>query len=204
MPSEAVRVRSDVARDEANATAWTTEEEPFVETPELKTLAEAAEAASSTDITTPANATDSTDVTKLTEATEATEATESAPPIDTALGLSYAGGIKGLYDPMLQMFSDLQPKKAANIAEAYAANDWPTYAIDVHALKSNALSIGAKHLSELAKSLELAAKTIGKDGATEEEKSEAEATIRAHHAELMELYEDVAGEAKKLLAASQE
>ena len=124
---------------------------------------------------------------------------ETAPLIDKALGLSYAGGIRELYDPMLQMFSDLQPKKAANIAEAYAANDWPTYAIDVHALKSNALSIGAKHLSELAKSLELAAKAIGKDGATEEEKSEAEQTIHAHHAELMELYEDVAGEAKKVL-----
>ena len=34
-------------------------------------------------------------------------------------------------------------------------------------------------------------------------KSEAEATIRAHHAELMELYEGVAGEAKKLTEAPQ-
>ena len=132
------------------------------------------------------------------------EATEDADLlIDTALGLSYAGGIRDLYDPMLRMFSDLQPKKAAKIAAAYAAADWQTYAIDVHALKSNALSSGAKHLSELAKSLELAAKAIGKAETTVEEKSEAEATIRAHHAELMELYEGVAGEAKKLTEAPQ-
>ena len=136
---------------------------------------------------------------ETTEAAANLEEDEERMPTEAVLE-----GIKGLYDPMLQMFSDLQPKKSANIKAAYDANDWPTYAIDVHALKSNALSIGAKHLSELAKSLELAAKTIGKDGATEEEKSEAEQTIHAHHAELMELYEDVAGEAKKLLAASQE
>ena len=138
-----------------------------------------------------------------TETPELTTLAEAEPLIDTALGLSYAGGIRDLYDPMLRMFADLQPKKSEKIAATYNAADWPTYSIDVHALKSNALSIGAKHLSELAKSLELAAKAIGKAETTVEEKSEAEATIRAHHAELMELYEDVAGEAKKLLTTPQ-
>lgn len=133
-----------------------------------------------------------------TETPELTTLAEAEPLIDTALGLSYAGGIRDLYDPMLRMFADLQPKKSEKIAATYNAADWPTYSIDVHALKSNALSIGAKHLSELAKSLELAAKAIGKAEATAEEKHEAEATIHEHHAELMKLYEDVAGEAKKL------
>ena len=126
---------------------------------------------------------------------------EAAPIIDTELGLSYAGGIRELYDPMLQMFADLAPKKAETIAAAYDKSDWKTYAIDVHALKSNALSIGARTLSELAKKLELAAKAIGKDGATEEEKNTAEATIREHHEELLEKYEAVAKQAKTLLVS---
>ena len=125
---------------------------------------------------------------------------EAAPLLDTELGMSYAGGILELYQPMLQMFADLQPEKSKVIAAAYDAADWKTYAIDVHALKSNALSIGARSLSELAKTLELAAKAIGKEETTKEEKQEAEATIRGHHEELIEKYEAVAEEAKKLLA----
>lgn len=128
------------------------------------------------------------------------DADEAAPLLDTELGMSYAGGILELYQPMLQMFADLQPEKSKVIAAAYDAADWKTYAIDVHALKSNALSIGARSLSELAKTLELAAKAIGKEETTKEEKQEAEATIRGHHEELIEKYEAVAEEAKKLLA----
>ena len=130
---------------------------------------------------------------------EVSEADADAPLLDTALGLSYAGDVMELYQPMLQMFVGLQPEKAKHIAAAYDAADWKTYAIDVHALKSNALSIGARSLSELAKNLEFAGKAIGKEETTEEEKQAAEATIRAHHAELMDMYEAVAAEARKVL-----
>ena len=55
-------------------------------------------------------------------------------------------------------------------------------------------------IRDSAKTLELAAKAIGKEETTKEEKQEAEATIRGRHEELLEMYEAVAEEAKKLLA----
>lgn len=52
-------------------------------------------------------------------------------------------------------------EKADYIERLFEERSWKNYVIEVHALKSTSLSIGAAKLSELAKKLELAGKAGG-------------------------------------------
>lgn len=78
-------------------------------------------------------------------------------------------------------------EKIAQINSLAAEENWKNYTIEVHALKSTSLSIGAVKLSEFAKRLELAGKSGDND------------MIRKENDELMKLYADVIGEGRKLL-----
>jgi len=82
----------------------------------------------------------------------------------------------------------LYPAKQQEIQASYDAEDWQSYAIKVHSLKSTSLSIGGQKLSELAKQLEKA----GKEKEVE--------FIRKHHGAVMKLYEDTVRECHNILS----
>lgn len=65
------------------------------------------------------------------------------------------------------------------IASLYEAENWPDYAVKVHALKSTSLTIGAEELSEQAKALEQAGK------------KEDIPYIQENHQKLLEMYDNV-------------
>ena len=95
------------------------------------------------------------------------------------LGLDYCGGEEDFYREMLRMFCAQGGEKRAEIASLYERENWPDYAVKVHALKSTSLTIGAEKLSAQAKALELA----GKQGDVD--------YIREHHPGLLSGYEEL-------------
>ena len=99
--------------------------------------------------------------------------------IDVKLGLDYCGGEEDFYREMLRMFCAQGGEKRAEIASLYERENWPDYAVKVHALKSTSLTIGAEKLSAQAKALELA----GKQGDVD--------YIREHHPGLLSEYEEL-------------
>lgn len=104
--------------------------------------------------------------------------------IDRRMGETYCGS-KEDYQEILKIFCDYGAEKKREIQNLYEKHDWKGYAIEIHALKSTSLGIGAVRLSELAKRLELAAK---------EEKEEM---IFAEHDAAMEEYRMVLEEIEK-------
>lgn len=76
--------------------------------------------------------------------------------LDVEAGLVYSGGSEEIYKQMLQMYLD--GDKTKQIRECYDKKDWDNYCLQMYALKSTSLSIGALGLSELAKKLEYAAR----------------------------------------------
>lgn len=123
------------------------------------------------------------------------EETEKAPiPVsdkelfDPSIGIFYTGGDEEAYQEILDMYVSKGPEKKAKIQGLFDNKEWKNYVIEVHALKSTSLTIGAKGLSEAAKKLELAGK------------AEDYGTIEENNAALMELYEKVIGVAGEYLA----
>ena len=78
------------------------------------------------------------------------------PELDVKTGLGYCMESKMFYTEMLNDFSD--GKKDEELAEFLQKEDWDNYRITVHALKSNAKTIGALELSEEARIQEMSAK----------------------------------------------
>ena len=74
-----------------------------------------------------------------------------------------------------------------SLEERFAEEDWKNYIIEVHALKSSSISVGAVKLSECAKELEFAGK---------EENYEL---IKEKHPALIKLYEAVLAEGSDYL-----
>ena len=99
-------------------------------------------------------------------------------------GLAYCAGDFGFYREMLSDYALSYEKRTEELEKAYAENDAENYCIYVHALKSISKTVGVMDVSELAKSLEFAAK----NGDTE--------YITAHHAELIALF----GQRKECIA----
>lgn len=89
---------------------------------------------------------------------------------------------------LLEMLRDFRSEDKSEALERFrAAGDWKNYRITVHALKSTALLIGAKELSEEAKTLELASK----DGDVK--------TIEKNHAAMLKNYAAVRNDIEKFL-----
>ncbi len=107
--------------------------------------------------------------------------------ISIASGLHYAGGSEEVYYEILAMYIQKGAEKHRLIQELCDKQDWKNYIIEVHALKSASMSIGAASLSELAKKLELAGKA-GDYG-----------VIEAQNEALLALYQQVMEEGKTLL-----
>ena len=99
---------------------------------------------------------------------------EKLEGLDVKTGLIYCMNEEDFYIEMLQEY--MKADKASGMRQFFAAGDWDNYRITVHALKSTSLTIGAVHLSEEAKALEMAAK----EGDVE--------FIRSHHDDTLEEY----------------
>ena len=76
--------------------------------------------------------------------------------ISVNLGLNYTGGNEDAYLEILKEFIIRLPEKAAYIQSLYEKKDWGNYIIETHSLKSAALSIGSRTLSDAAKEMESA------------------------------------------------
>ena len=77
--------------------------------------------------------------------------------LDTKTGISYTGG-QDKYISALQRFYKNYERNRAKVCECLEAKDYENYMITVHALKSNAKMIGARDLSTLFETLEMAAR----------------------------------------------
>ena len=115
--------------------------------------------------------------------------------IDTALGLKYCADDDEMYREILEIYCEMHDEMKADLEKALAAEDWKNYTVNIHSLKSNSLNIGASNLSKLCLELEKAGKAISAGESTE---TNAE-LIRTKHPYIMNLYGEVAEEAKKYL-----
>ena len=100
---------------------------------------------------------------------------------------------ESLYKDVLENFADTSKDKITHIKEALDGENYKDYVIYVHALKSNAKTIGAMELFEQAQNLESIGKRLfeekSQDGDLDELKKETP--------KLLYLYEVTAEEAKK-------
>jgi HPt (histidine-containing phosphotransfer) domain-containing protein len=80
----------------------------------------------------------------------------------------YLGNDDELYEEILGMFCDMYDEKSEELEKFLSEENWAQYTVAIHALKSNALNIGGKKLSELCLKLEKAGKKIKADEETEE------------------------------------
>ncbi|MBQ7199951.1 MAG: response regulator [Eubacterium sp.] len=79
--------------------------------------------------------------------------------IDTRTALSYFGGDEKFYKETLATFYATAVSRTDELTEELDKRDMKGYAVNVHALKSNAKTLGANSLFEIALSLEKAAKS---------------------------------------------
>ena len=103
-----------------------------------------------------------------------TEAQQKDPlQLDTKTGIEMVGGIKEVYYTILNTYYREGKQKITEIPEMMLQKDLSLYTTNVHALKSSSANIGAFHLSDLFKELEMA----GKDGNRSFIESENEKTL---------------------------
>ena len=114
---------------------------------------------------------------------------EGSAMFDPDKGLMYTGGNADAYREILEMYAKKGPEKKKYIDELFEKKDWKNYIIEVHALKSTSLSIGAVKLSELAKELEAAGKA--KSYGTIEKKN---SILSDMYGEIIDIVNDYLGE----------
>lgn len=98
--------------------------------------------------------------------------------LDVSKGIMYCGNQKN-YIEILKSHKNGGAESMDQIQEVFETEDWKNYTIMVHGVKSSMMSIGAVHLSEMAKALEMAGKGENYD------------FIKAEHAAMMEEYHRV-------------
>lgn len=111
--------------------------------------------------------------------------TERLDFLDAAMGLGYCANKENLYQEVLKAY--LRSDHRETLQSYYEQEDWKNYQIQVHGIKSTSLSIGAVLVSELAKSLELAAK------------EQNMTYLHEHHREFMGEYELLLSKLKEVL-----
>ncbi|MGN0161037.1 MAG: response regulator [Lachnospiraceae bacterium] len=122
---------------------------------------------------------------------------DTEPLINTELGLQYCAGSNDFYKEMLELFCNSYDERVTNVTEALQAEDWKTYTVFVHGLKSTSLNIGGEKLSKAAKELEEAGKRIQKSDNDEDKEF-----IRKHQKDVMNLYQATILEAQKICGNS--
>lgn len=128
-------------------------------------------------------------ISEVTEA-QAAESTENDPPepeaplLDSNIGIRYSAESKDMYVEFLEIFCEMYDEKKAALEADFSNCDWKNYTINIHALKSNALNVGAIKLNKLCYELEMSGKAIDAG-------NDAQAAldfIKANHQVAMELY----------------
>ena len=119
--------------------------------------------------------------------------------INVEVGLQYSAGMEDVYKNILETFCRLKEEKKTAMQTAFESEDWKNYTIFVHALKSTSLQIGGEKLSASAKELEMSGKVITAEITSDAEKQEARDYINAHHAEVMQMYDEVAEDAAQVM-----
>lgn len=107
---------------------------------------------------------------------------------DADKGLAYTGGDEEAYREILALYVKKGKEKHEFIESLYNTRDWKNYIIEVHALKSTSMSVGAIRLSELAKELEMAGK------------AESYGIIEKKNEMLLNMYNDVIAIIEKYLS----
>ena len=120
-------------------------------------------------------------------AVEAAENHTTSVHIQKESGLTYAGNDEDTYYKVLAVYVKKGNEYKNSLHNRFTTEDWTNYIIEVHALKSSSLIIGATELSEHAKELEFA----GKEGNYD--------LIKEKHEALMVLYEAVLAEGSSYL-----
>ncbi len=110
---------------------------------------------------------------------------------DVVKGILYCNG-KEQYIRVLTEYCKDYKKSGLKVDRLYEQQDWNSYVIEVHGIKSAMYSIGALKTSELAKQLELA----GREGNWE--------FIEKNHGPFVEKYEDVLEKLCRLLLSDKE
>ena len=108
--------------------------------------------------------------------------------LDTEKGIAYMGGSEETYREILSLYAQEEREKRELIDSLYRQGDSKNYAIEVHALKSTSLNVGAAELSGMAKELEAAAKAGALDGSYDEK-----------HRAMLKLYAEAAAAARTYL-----
>nr|MCR4675512.1 response regulator [Lachnospiraceae bacterium] len=98
-----------------------------------------------------------------------------------------------LFKEVLGNFADTAEDKMSHIDDALKNENWKEFVIYVHALKSNAKTIGAEELGEMAQSME----SLGKKVFDKKHDSKDIEELKVKTPKLLELYEKTAKEAKK-------
>ena len=108
--------------------------------------------------------------------------------LDIQTGLGYCLNEEDFYIEMLKEY--MKADKIPVLERCFDAGDWNEYRITVHALKSTSHTLGAVHLSEEAKALEMATKTGDTD------------YLRSHHKEMIAEYLQLSDQLKSILGGS--
>ena len=111
------------------------------------------------------------------------------------VGLQYCMNSMDFYKEMLSMYCDGYEERTTKLTEALKTEDWDTYTVLVHSLKSTSLNIGGEEVSEKAKELEAVGKLLRESKQVEENKT----YILEHHDEVMKLYLNTVEEAQRIL-----
>ncbi len=104
--------------------------------------------------------------------------------LNTDSGLAYCCNDSGFYFEMIKMFA--YGDKIDIIREHYKKDDWPNYRLQIHSLKSTALTIGATEVSKQAAKIEAAIK------------QEDYMYVHRHHKEMVAAYEELISRIKNV------
>ena len=117
---------------------------------------------------------------------------KTVPHIDLALGITNCESAEDYMDALYVFYSSIE-EKAEEISSAFNNEDWTMYTLRVHSLKSMASLVGAKKLSEAARTLESAAREA--DHATVREYTQS---LLTSYRDFMELLSPIEDEARTL------
>lgn len=126
---------------------------------------------------------------------ETSEEKETSPVFDPNIGKTYLSNDDELYAEILDMFCEMHDEKSEELEKFLSEENWAQYTVSVHALKSNALNIGGKRLSELCLKLEKAGKKIKAGEETEENIS----FIKKNHSDMISLFRETVNLAEEYL-----
>ncbi len=74
------------------------------------------------------------------------------------MGLQYAGGDESVYQIILEGYGEQGDEYLVTLPQAYEDECWADYGVIAHAIKNNAMTLGAVQFSERAKKHEFAGK----------------------------------------------